>query len=412
MSNYLNNNNNEEISEIQSNTYSNLNLNYNSLSSNNKMINHSISQNEINNNENENDKENINIENIENIENTSDNNESDIETDLKKFAKTFNAKNNNKNLYLPKNEEKKKVNLIENYLIKLKNCGYPEMGKIYLSPDIQEQEKTYNFFEYIVKKESLNMNNKEKYQKKYEELEFQLNNLKQELNNEIKSNSLIQKDLEYKIKKQKDYYEKQFTNLNKDNMYLKSVINKITIEKNNLQQKLQNLNETINKFESMKSIIINAFEAIDYVQTNDMSKMLSRVRGAEKLIEALKGGYNDSLKELMKEITTLKNFIIDINNEFCLILDNPCNIDENIYNISFLDSINLIKEAFKNNMNQLRTKIVYCSQSESNNISNNSNNISNNSFEKENCFESLNQFISSGSGNNMNKFKKIRKIKE
>ena len=231
----------------------------------------------------------------------------------------------------------------------------------------------------------MNMTNKEKYQKKYGELEFQLKNLKQELNNEVKSNSLIQKDMEYKIKKQKDYYDKQFNTINKDNIYLKSVINKITIEKNNLEQKLQNLNETITKFESMKSIIINAFEAIDYVQTNDMSKMLSRVKGAEKLIEALKGGYNESLKELMKEITTLKNFIIDVNNEFCLILDNPCNIDENIYNISFFDSLNLIKNAFKNNMNQLRKKIGYTSRSDS-------------SFGKENCFESLNQFISSGSG--------------
>ena len=396
MSKYPNSNNNEEISEIQSNTYSNLNLNYNSASSNNKILNHSISYNEINTNEN--DKDNVITDNLEN---TSDNIESEIETDLKKFAKTFNSKNSNKSFYFTKNEEKKKVNLIENYLIKLKNCGYPEMGKIYLSPDIQEQEKTYNFFEYIVKKESLNRNNKEIYQKKYEELEFQLQTLKQELNNEIKSNSLIQKDLEYKIKKQKDFYDKQFTTLNKDNIYLKSVINKITLEKNNLEQKLQNLNETINKFESMKSIIINAFEAIDYVQTNDMSKMLSRVKGAEKLIEALKGGYNESLKELMKEITTLKNFIIDVNNEFCSILDNPCNIDENIYNISFLDSINLIKEAFKNNMNQLRKKIEYCSQSESNN-----------SYDKENCFESLNQFINYGSANNNNKFRKMRKIKD
>lgn len=398
MSNYLNSHNNEETSEIQSNTYSNLNLNYNTLLSNNKIINHSISYNEINNNENENDKENINIENIEN---TSDNIESEIETDLKKFAKTFNAKNNNKNIYMPKNEEKKKVNLIENYLIKLKNCGYPEMGKIYLSPDVQEQEKTYNFFEYIVKKESINMNNKDLYQQKYEELEFQLKNLNQELSNEVKSNSLIQKDLEYKIKKQKDFYDKQFSNLNKDNIYLKSVINKITIEKNNLEQKIQNLNETINKFETMKSIIINAFEAIDYVQTNDMSKMLSRVKGAEKLIEALKGGYNDSLKELMKEITTLKNFIIDVNKEFCSILDNPFNIDENVYNISFLDSINLIKEAFKTNMNQLRQKIQYYSNSDSNA-----------SYAKENCFEKLNQFINSGKGNNFNKFKTIRKIQE
>ena len=376
MKKYLNkNNNNEELSEMQSNTYSNMNINYNSLSTNPNI------------NQSYNDNNDINI-NDENIDNTNNNIESEFETDLKKYAKTLNTKNVNinKSIYTNnKQEEKKKVNLIENYLIKLKNWGYPEMGKIYLSPDLQEQEKTFNFFEYIVKKETVNMNNKEKYQKKYEELEFNLKNLKQELNNEMKSNSLIQKDLEYKIKKQKDYYDKQFININKDNVHLKSVINKLTIEKNNLQQKLQNLNETVNKFESMKTIIINAFEAIDYVQTNDMSKMLSRVKGAEKLIEALKGGYNDSLKELMKEITTLKNFIIDVNNEFCSILDNPCNIDENIYNISFFDSINLIKNAFKNNMNQLRKKIGYNSQSDT-------------SSGKENCFDSLNQFISSGSG--------------
>ena len=388
MNNYLNN---EEISEIPSNTYSNVHLNNNSSSSNNN-INHSNSynDNELNNNEKE------NIELNEQIENSSDNIESEIETDLKRFAKTFKTKSNNKNMNQNKQEENKKINLIENYLIKLKNYGYPEMGKIYLSPDIHEQEKTFNFFEFIVKKESLNLNiiNKEKYQKKYEELEFQIQTLKQELNKEIKSNSLLQKDLEIKIKKQKDYYDKQFANLNRDNIYLKSVINKTNIEKNNLQQKLENLNETINKFESMKTIIINAFEAIDYVQSNDMSKMLSRVKGAEKLIEALKGGYNESLKELIKEIDTLKNFIIDLNNEFCLILDNPYNIDENIYNLSFLDSINLIKEAFKNNMNQLRIKIGNSSQSESIN-----------SFGKENCFESLNQFINSESESKF-KFKK------
>ena len=398
MSNNYTSNNNEEISEIPSNTYSNLNLNYNSVSSNNN-INHSNSYNENEPNNNENEKENIELN--EHIENSSDNIESEIETDLKRFAKTFKTKNNNKTTYSNKQEEKIKVNLIENYLIKLKNCGYPEMGKIYLSPDAQEQEKTFNFFEYIVKKESLNINNKEKYQKKYEELEFQIQTLKQELNKEIKTNSIVQKDLEYKIKKQKDYYDKQFANLNRDNIYLKSVINKTNVEKNNLQQKLKNLNETVNKFESMKSIIINAFEAIDYVQSNDMSKMLSRVKGAEKLIETLKGGYNESLKELMKEITTLKNFIIDLNNEFCLILDNPYNIDENIYNLSFLDSINLIKEAFKNNMNQLRKKIG----------SNSSQSESINNFGKENCFESLNQFISSES-ENMGGFGKIRKIKE
>ena len=379
MQNFLNNNF-EETSEIQTNNYSSTNPNYNSISTNIN-INQSNFYNKNIKHENEIEKYNEDY--------TIDNIESEIETDLKKFAKTFNINNNmknQKNIYESKAEEEKKVDLIENYLIKLKNYGYPEIGKIYLSSDLQEQEKTFNFFEYLVKKESLNINSREKYKAKYEELEYQIQNLKQELNKEIKSNSLTQKDLDFKIKKQKEYYDKQFINLNKNNIYLKTIINKITIEKNNLEQKLKNLNETISKFESMKSVIINAFEAIDYVQTNDMSKMLSRIKGAEKLIEALKGGYNDSLNELMKEITTLKNFIIDINNEFCLILDNPCNIDENIYNISFLDSINLIKEAFKNNMNELRIKIGNNSKKDTNNYS----------FEGENCFESLNDFISSG----------------
>ena len=387
MQNFLNNNF-EETSEIQTNNYSSTNPNYNSISTNIN-INQSNFYNKNIKHENEIEKYNEDY--------TIDNIESEIETDLKKFAKTFNINNNmknQKNIYESKAEEEKKVDLIENYLIKLKNYGYPEMGKIYLSPDLQEQEKTFNFFEYLVKKESLNINSREKYKAKYEELEYQIQNLKQELNKEIKSNSLTQKDLDFKIKKQKEYYDKQFINLNKNNIYLKTIINKITIEKNNLEQKLKNLNETINKFESMKSVIINAFEAIDYVQTNDMSKMLTRVKGAEKLIEALKGGYNDSLNELMKEITTLKNFVIDVNNEFCLILDNPCNIDENIYNISFLDSINLIKEAFKNNMNELRIKIGNNSKKDTNNYS----------FEGENCFESLNDFISSGE--NKDKFRK------
>ena len=383
MQNYFNNNI-EEISEIQTNNYSNIKPNYDSISTNTNI------------NYNKNIKFHENEMEKYNEDYTIDNIESEIETDLKKFAEEFNTKNNlnnKKKIYDSKIEEEKKVDLIENYLIKLKNYGYPEMGKIYLSPDLKEQEKTFNFFEYLLKKETINKKGREKYKAKYEELEYQIQNLKQELNKEIKSNSLTQKDLEFKIKIQKDYYDKQFINLNKDNIYLKTIINKITIEKNNLEQKLKNLNETINKFESMKSVIINAFEAIDYVQSNDMSKMLSRVKGAEKLIEALKGGYNDSLKELMKEINTLKSFIIDINNEFCLILDNPCNIDENIYNLSFVDSIKLIKGAFKNNMNELRKKIR--------------NKYTNNySFEGENCFESLNQFISSEE--NENKYQKLK----
>ena len=167
------NNNFEETSEIQTNNYSSTNPNYNSISTNIN-INQSNFYNKNIKHENEIEKYNEDY--------TIDNIESEIETDLKKFAKTFNINNNmknQKNIYESKAEEEKKVDLIENYLIKLKNYGYPEIGKIYLSSDLQEQEKTFNFFEYLVKKESLNINSREKYKAKYEELEYQIQNLKQ-----------------------------------------------------------------------------------------------------------------------------------------------------------------------------------------------------------------------------------------
>ena len=125
------------------------------------------------------------------------------------------------------------------------------------------------------------------------------------------------------------------------------MVNKLNSEKNNLS-------ETLNKFEAMKSIIINAFETMDYVQTNDMSKMLSRVKDAEKLIKALKYGYDESLKELTKEMNILKKFILELNIEFCNILDKSINIDENIFNFSFSDSFDLIKETFKGNLKHLK----------------------------------------------------------
>ena len=110
-----------------------------------------------------------------------------------------------------------------------------------------------------------------------------------------------------------------------------------------------NLSEALTKFESLKTIIINAFETMDYVQTNDMSKMLSRIKDAEKLIKTLKSGYEESLQEQTKEMNILKKFILDLNIEFCYILNKPCNIDENIYNFSLVIHSDLIKEAFKGN---------------------------------------------------------------
>ena len=302
-----------ETLDINSNSYSNAEI-HNSISS-------------YNNDQDINDIKIYRLNNKENLDfnNSSNNIESEIEKDIKKITK----------------KKSKKIDLIENYLIKLKNIGYPEMGKIYLSPDFSEQEKTYNFFEFLVQKEL-----QEKYKANYE---IQLKTVKKELNIQLNKNMKIQKELEE--------YNQLYNDKVKENNNLKNIINKITLEKNNLSKKLESLTETLTKFESMKSIIINAFETMDYVQTSDMAKMLSRVKGAEKLIESLKSGYDETLNEMNEEINTLKNFIIELNYEFCNILENPSNINENIFAYSFMDSINIIKQTFKDNLIKLKKKI-------------------------------------------------------
>ena len=50
----------------------------------------------------------------------------------------------------------------------------------------------------------------------------------------------------------------------------------------------------------------------------------------------------------------LKKFILELNIEFCNILDKSINIDENIFNFSFSDSFDLIKETFKGNLKHLK----------------------------------------------------------
>ena len=255
-------------------------------------------------------------------------------------------------------------NILENYIIRLKNFGFPEIGEIYLSPDAHEQEKTFNFFDYIIAKETNNLEKNnikakeyEDYKGKYKELQYKIINLKGELNNNIQLSKKMKEDLEFKIKKQKDMYEQKLSLLNKNNEYLTYVNNKIYFKKKNLELKLYSMNQTINKFEDMKSNIINAVEAIDNAQSNDMAKMLTRVKGAEKLIETLKGGYNESLRELSLKVSSLKNLIYEIHNEISILLENPRTIEKNDNDMSFYDTIEYYKKIFKHNIRSLKDKM-------------------------------------------------------
>ena len=255
-------------------------------------------------------------------------------------------------------------NILENYIIRLKNFGFPEIGEIYLSPDAHEQEKTFNFFDYIIAKETNNLEKNnikakeyEDYKGKYKELQYTIINLKGELNNNIQLSKKMKEDLEFKIKKQKDMYEQKLSLLNKNNEYLTYVNNKIYFKKKNLELKLYSMSQTINKFEDMKSNIINAVEAIDNAQSNDMAKMLTRVKGAEKLIETLKGGYNESLRELSLKVSSLKNLIYEIHNEISILLENPRTIEKNDNDMSFYDTIEYYKKIFKHNIRSLKDKM-------------------------------------------------------
>ena len=289
------------------------------------------------------------------------NNNNDIFYINEKLFKKSNSKTNS-NFY--KNNFTKSQNILGNYIIRLKNFGFPEIGEIFLSSDTREQEKTFNFFDYIITKETkyLEKNHiKEKeyneYKNKCEELENKLIKINREFNNNIKISKNLQKNLENKIKGQKDFYEQKLSLLKKDNEYLTYVNNKIYFKKKNLELKLYSLNKTINKFEDMKSNLINAVEEIDFMQNNDMVKMLSRVKGAEKLIEELKAGYNESLKQLSSENSALKNLIFEIHNDIYILLDKPQNIDKNVYDMPFYEKIEYYKKIFKNNIRMIKEKI-------------------------------------------------------
>lgn len=310
----------------------------------------------------------------------------DEEDELKSFAQSLNcdqSSKDNSHTFLNKvknsNNNQNSANLFENYLSRLKNFGFPEIGKIKLSDDPREQEKTFKFFDYIIMKKANNLDDYQKYKrsndnlaKKCEELESQITKYQKEINNlknELKLYSREKNDYEFKSSKQKDYYEKLMNNTKKENIHLNNKINKILLDKRALEEKYQSLIEMLNKNDINKTKIINTAEICDYVQKNNISKMIDRVKGAEKLVETLKGGYNDSLRELLFEISALKNFIFDYHTEITLLIDDYENLDKELLNMSFLDTVSNIKDIFNINIGKLKERLGQ-SQNEQMNFSN------------------------------------------
>ena len=322
-------------------------------------------KNQNNSNDNINERNNINLEDLDINEDEELKNFTDSLNQNKNKSEPFSEIINDINLKSNNNSN----NLLKNYITRLKSFGFPDFGQITLSNDPKEQEKTFKFFDYIILKKANNLDDYQKYKrsndsliKRCEELEILVAKYKKEVNNlrnELKSYSKEKNDYEFKSNKLKENYDKQISQTKKENIYLNNKINKISLEKRALEEKYQALNEMLNKHDLNKIKVINTVEMTDYIQKNNLLNMVSKVSGAEKLAQTLKGGYNDSLRELLFEISALKNFIYDYHVEIASLVDNNEDFDKEMLNMSFLDTVSNIKEIFNINMNKLKTKLGF-----------------------------------------------------
>ena len=322
-------------------------------------------KNQNNSNNNINEGNNINLEDLDINEDEELKNFTDSLNQNKNKSEPFSEIINDINLKSNNNSN----NLLKNYITRLKSFGFPDFGQITLSNDPKEQEKTFKFFDYIILKKANNLDDYQKYKrsndsliKRCEELEILVAKYKKEVNNlrnELKSYSKEKNDYEFKSNKLKENYDKQISQTKKENIYLNNKINKISLEKRALEEKYQALNEMLNKHDLNKIKVINTVEMTEYIQKNNLLNMVSKVSGAEKLAQTLKGGYNDSLRELLFEISALKNFIYDYHVEIASLVDNNEDFDKEMLNMSFLDTVSNIKEIFNINMNKLKTKLGF-----------------------------------------------------
>ena len=322
-------------------------------------------KNQNNSNDNINEGNNINLEDLDINEDEELKNFTDSLNQNKNKSEPFSEIINDINLKSNNNSN----NLLKNYITRLKSFGFPDFGQITLSNDPKEQEKTFKFFDYIILKKANNLDDYQKYKrsndsliKRCEELEILVAKYKKEVNNlrnELKSYSKEKNDYEFKSNKLKENYDKQISQTKKENIYLNNKINKISLEKRALEEKYQALNEMLNKHDLNKIKVINTVEMTEYIQKNNLLNMVSKVSGAEKLAQTLKGGYNDSLRELLFEISALKNFIYDYHVEIASLVDNNEDFDKEMLNMSFLDTVSNIKEIFNINMNKLKTKLGF-----------------------------------------------------
>ena len=260
-------------------------------------------------------------------------------------------------------------NILTDYKRRLKIFGFPDMGDITLSDDITEQEKTLKFLDFILLKKANESQDYKKYQsqseslvKKAEAMELQISKYEKEiskLTNEIKTLSKSKKEYENKLSKVKTDYEKQITSIKNANTYLQNKLTKLTLDKRVNEEKLTKISEAYSKITTSKTKSLNSIELIEQVKQNDLCKMLSKLKGTEKLIEMLKDGYNESHREMLYEINSLKEFVFGLHNDIKSLIEIPCELNDNLREMTFLDCANEVKLVFNKNIMLIRAKMGF-----------------------------------------------------
>lgn len=438
-----NKNNENNLNDLLHNNNNNSNINNYINYSSNKNIKKSSSSKEKSYESNKNKKtylnnNNININN-KNIYNNIDSNLSPKNNNIliksKRFVNTsskFEISETNKKLLLA-------------YKKQLKTFQFTEFNNIEFNSN-EDAELFFKFLDEVLYNKSNTLQEK-KYlnnivnnlKRQNEVLTTEKNTLDKEIKKLIEQNKIQnkeQKNTENKNIEHCNKLEKDLAMLNSKFNKLTSKCKQILIEKQNITDKYNKLSEVYNKMQininssnyntlinsKYKSNILsnanivsteindnntqskasfyynslNNFEITEKLKRTSLLNKMSLINGSEILIQTFKNGYHDALRELVYEISSLKDFLKEINTEILQAIEN--NFKENNYNnlinmenmriyisknsikqdllcLSFLDSRNEFKKIIFNGISYLCSlidsfKTKYC---KSKNISENYN---------------------------------------
>lgn len=304
----------------------------------------------------------------------------DLDRELQAAEKFLNGNQEEYKKTAEVNPEKKvaKINRVDPDLLRykkqLKSFGFPEIGNFYFKKDeFEEKENTFRFFDFILlqkskeNEERMNLKKQADYfQDKMSQLhevnswqEKEISNLSEEIKKLTKEKNSIAN----RVKREKEAYEKQNLELKSSKVKISNKLNMLQIEKKSQEEKFNKLTENYQKLINKNIKPNNHIDMQETLKKNDTIKILRKVKGTEKLIESFKNGYNESLRELLFEISALKNFLDDLNRDLqkiiCKYVSVECcpKLDQNLLSMSFLDISNKVKFVFQKNLSLLNELI-------------------------------------------------------